>query len=31
MDEVETIPRMSSVGPSTGSDDSEAVLAYKRT
>lgn len=28
VDEVETIPRMSSVGPSTGSDESEAVLAY---
>jgi hypothetical protein len=28
MDEVETIPRMSSVGPSTGSDESEAALAY---
>ena len=28
VDEVETIPRMSSVDPSTGSDESEAVLAY---
>ena len=28
VDEVETIPRMSSVGPSTCSDESGAVLAY---
>ena len=28
VDEVETIPRASSVGPSTGSDESEAALAY---
>ena len=28
VDEVETIPRMSSVDPSTGSDESGAILAY---
>ena len=31
VDEVETIPRMSSVDPSTGSDESEAILAYNES